>query len=144
MIKMPIRDEIDLKLISELRRDGRAAISTLAGRIGVARGTVQARLDRLISDGTIRRFTIDTRGSEDVNAIRAIMSIEIQGSAARAATRALRGMPEVTALHTTNGSWDLIAELRTDNLPAFDRVLRDIRSIPGVLNSETSILLDTI
>ncbi|MBB5515212.1 DNA-binding Lrp family transcriptional regulator [Rubricella aquisinus] len=141
---MPIRDETDLKLISELRRDGRAAISTLAGRLGVARGTVQARLDRLVSDGTIRRFTIDTRGSEDVNAIRAIMSIEIQGSAARAATRTLRGMPEVTALHTTNGAWDLIAELRTDNLPAFDRVLRDIRSIPGVLNSETSILLDTI
>lgn len=141
---MPIRDETDLQLISELRRDGRAAISTLAGRLGVSRGTVQTRLDRLISDGTIRRFTIDTRGAEDIHTVRAIMSIEIQGSAARAVVKALRGMPEVTALHTTNGAWDLVAELRTESLPSFDRLLRQIRSIPGVLNSETSLLLDTI
>jgi DNA-binding Lrp family transcriptional regulator len=48
------------------------------------------------------------------------------------------------ALHATNGTWDLIAEIRTDSLADFDRVLREVRSIDGVLNSETSILLSSI
>ena len=55
----------------------------------------------------------------------------------------LSGNPNVAALHTTNGRWDLIAELRADNLEAFDQVLGTIRRIPGIANTETSILLST-
>jgi DNA-binding Lrp family transcriptional regulator len=48
------------------------------------------------------------------------------------------------SLHTTNGGWDLIAEVRADSLSDFDRVLREVRTIDGVLNSETSILLSSV
>jgi DNA-binding Lrp family transcriptional regulator len=47
------------------------------------------------------------------------------------------------ALHTTNGRWDLMAELRADTLEAFDKVLNAIRAILGISNTETSILLST-
>jgi DNA-binding Lrp family transcriptional regulator len=47
-------------------------------------------------------------------------------------------------LHTTNGGWDLVAELRTDTLANFDRLLASIRSIDGVVNSETSLLLSSV
>ena len=57
--------------------------------------------------------------------------------------RILRGNPNVVALHTTNGRWDLIAELRADNLETFDRVLNGIRKVQGIANTETSILLST-
>ena len=56
----------------------------------------------------------------------------------------LRGLPELHSLHATNGTWDLIAEIRTDSLADFDRVLREARTIDGVLNSETSILLSSV
>ena len=56
----------------------------------------------------------------------------------------LRGMPELHSLHTTNGSWDLIAEIRASSLHDFDRVLREVRQIDGILNSETSILLSSV
>ena len=52
----------------------------------------------------------------------------------------LRGLPELHSPHTTNGTWDRIAEIRTDSLTDFDRVLREARTIDGVLNSEPSIL----
>lgn len=55
----------------------------------------------------------------------------------------LRGHPNVATLHSTNGRWDLIAELRADTLESFDRVLGAIRLIDGIATAETSILLST-
>jgi DNA-binding Lrp family transcriptional regulator len=52
-------------------------------------------------------------------------------------------MPNVVALHTTNGRWDLIAELRAETLEAFDEVLNVIRLADGIATTETSILLST-
>jgi DNA-binding Lrp family transcriptional regulator len=71
------------------------------------------------------------------------MSIEIDGHHGEEVRRVLRGHPNVVALHTTNGRWDLMAELRADTLEAFDKVLNAIRAILGISNTETSILLST-
>ena len=56
----------------------------------------------------------------------------------------LRGVPEIRALHTTNGTWDLIVEIGVDTLPDLDRVLGNIRAIDGIRSSETSILLTSM
>nr|WP_246351919.1 Lrp/AsnC ligand binding domain-containing protein [Sphingobium subterraneum] len=56
----------------------------------------------------------------------------------------LRGIAEIRTLHTTNGAWDLVADIVTTSLSDFDRVLREIRMIDGVANSETSLLLSTV
>jgi DNA-binding Lrp family transcriptional regulator len=58
--------------------------------------------------------------------------------------REARGLPEIRALHTTNGTWDLIAEIGVDTLPDLDRVLGTIRAIDGIRGSETSILLTSM
>jgi DNA-binding Lrp family transcriptional regulator len=55
--------------------------------------------------------------------------------------RALRGLPEVASVHTTNGRWDLVVDLAAENLAGFDAVLRRVRQIDGIANSETSLLL---
>ena len=57
--------------------------------------------------------------------------------------KALRGDPAVSGLHTTNGRWDMVAELRADSLEAFDRALSRIRLIEGIASTETSLLLST-
>ena len=56
----------------------------------------------------------------------------------------MRRFPELVALHTTNGTWDLVAEIQVASLAEFDRVLREVRMIDGVLNSETSLLLSSV
>ncbi|WP_340108388.1 Lrp/AsnC family transcriptional regulator [Pikeienuella sp. HZG-20] len=137
-------DETDRRLIAALRENGRASITALSLELGLARGTVRARLERLISDGVIRRFTVDLGVEHAADAVRAVMTIELKGSMTRQVIRTLSAMPEITAIHTTNGAWDLVAEIRAASLPAFDRVLREVRAIPGVSNSQTSLLLDTV
>ncbi|MAD08716.1 MAG: AsnC family transcriptional regulator [Gammaproteobacteria bacterium] len=137
-------DSIDRDLISLLRTDGRASISTLAKALKVSRGTVQNRLDRLLATGAIIGFTIRASASIDDGAIRAIMLIEITGKSTADIIRKLRGLPELQKVHTTNGSWDLVAEIQASSLADFDNVLREVRLIDGIANSETSILLSTI
>jgi DNA-binding Lrp family transcriptional regulator len=136
-------DDIDRELISLLRADARTPVVTLARKLRVARATVQNRMARLQADGTIVGYTVRLRPEAEGHRIRAFMSIKVEGNEEEAVRRVLRGSPNVVALHTTNGRWDLIAELRTDTLESFDRVLNVVRSIPGVASTETSILLST-
>lgn len=131
----------DRRLLAELRTNGRASLTELAAATQISRATVKTRLERLIAGGVIRRFTVET-DLDDRDGVRAITTVELQGSMSRAVIRSLRKIPEIASLHSTNGKWDLVAEIRTDNLREIDRILRQIREISGVLNSETSLLLD--
>ncbi len=139
---MPDLDSTDTALLSALKSDSRASVTTLAGQIGVSRATVQTRLDRLVRTGVIRRFTIETANAADPERIKAVMLIELGGPVKRQVVRALNRLPEITALHSTNGAWDLVAQIETDSLPSFDRILNSVREISGVQNSETCLLLD--
>lgn len=137
-------DELDRQLIALLRADGRASLAVLAKQLGVSRGTVQNRLTRLLSSGALLGFTIRVREDYDSSTIRAIMLIEVVGKSTAQVIKVLRGIPQLVTLHTTNGSWDLVAEVRAENLAEFDRVLREVRVIDGVLNSETNLLLSSV
>jgi len=72
------------------------------------------------------------------------MMIEVTGRSTTQLTRRLRGIPEIHSLHTTNGNWDIVANIRAESLSDFDRVLREVRMIDGVSKSETSLLLTSI
>ncbi len=119
-------------------------MASLARRLGVARATVNSRLDRLLSSGTIVGFSARVRDELDPLAIRATALIAVEGRTTDRVIRQLRGIPEIRTLHTTNGGWDLVAELRTESLRDFDQVLGRIRGIEGVVNSETSLLLSSV
>lgn len=141
---MSMLDELDRKLIAILRVDGRAPISKLAAAAAVSRATVESRLARLADRGVIAGFTVRVQQDSGLDQVRAIMSIEVVGKTTTSVIRSLRGIPELHSLHTTNGTWDLVAEVRAASLSEFDRVLREVRNIDGVLNSETSLLLSSV
>jgi DNA-binding Lrp family transcriptional regulator len=136
-------DDTDRKLLSLLHGNARLPVASLATLLSVSRATVQKRLDRLIGDGTIAAFTIKTGSAAEPGRVRAVMMIEIEGERSEPVLKALRRLPEVAAVHTTNGRWDLVAELKTDGLDTFDKALRRIREMKGIASSETSLLLAT-
>ena len=139
-------DDTDRRLLALLRDDARHPASGLAAALGVSRGTVQNRIARLLREGAIQGFTVRLGpGAEGAAgaAVRAVTTIEIHGRSAAGVLRALKGLPEVRTLHTTNGRWDVVAELAAENLESLDRALNRIRLLEGVANTETSILLST-
>lgn len=143
-VRMGDLDDLDRRLLAELRIDGRAPTTVLAKRLGVSRATVNSRLDRLAGNGTVLGFTVRVREEPDPDHIRAITLIEVEGRSTTQVIKRLRGLPEIHSLHSTNGAWDLVAELRTRTLGDFDRLLGQIRSTDGVVNSETSLLLTSV
>ena len=136
-------DEIDHKLTSLLRHNGRYSISDLAVELGLSRATVRTRMERLTQSGTILGYTVILKSDAVEQPVRGIMMIEVEGHAADRVVRSLSGFPEISAVHSTNGRWDLIVELGTETLTDLDFVLRRIRLIQGVSNSETNLLLAT-
>ncbi|KNE87685.1 hypothetical protein PSTG_18924 [Puccinia striiformis f. sp. tritici PST-78] len=71
------------------------------------------------------------------------MSVAVEGTKAQSVLQQLRIEPSVFTLHTTNGKWDILVEIRTDSLENFDKILGRIRRITGISSTETSILLST-
>jgi len=136
-------DDLDYKMIALLRSDARRPVAALAAELGVSRATIRSRIDRLIENDVIRGFTIAVHDRATRNLVRAVMMIEVEGKAAGKVVRRLHGYPEVRKLHSTNGHWDLVAELVTDSLGEFEEVLNRIRLVDGIKSTETSILLSS-
>jgi DNA-binding Lrp family transcriptional regulator len=136
-------DELDHKIMTKLRHNSRQSISDLASDLGVSRATVRARIDRLEKAGTILGYTVVLKSDAIELPVRGIMTVQIEGQETDKVVRGLSGFPEISAIHTTNGRWDLVIELGTDTLTEFDTVLRRIRLTRSVINSETHLLLAT-
>jgi len=106
------------------------AIRAIVGRrpaktLRVARGTVQNRLGRMEKDGTIVGYTVKLKPQAEDQTDSRLDDRGRRGYRTDEVLRALRGDPAVCALHTTNGRWDIVAELRTDSLEAVDQVLSE-------------------
>jgi DNA-binding Lrp family transcriptional regulator len=134
-------DDTDQRLIALLRNDARLPIAKLAAEAGISRATATARLEKLRREGVIAGFTVVLQSNVDSQGVRAITMIEIDGRQEENVTRRLMGMPEVRQLHTTNGRWDLVAEVEAPTIAALDDLLRAIRQVDGIANTDTSILL---
>ena len=136
-------DKKDHGLISALRENARASLSDLAHRLGVSRTTVRSRIERLQQRGDILGFTVVLKDDAIHDPVRGIMMIGIEGRGTDRIVRQLTGLPELRAVHSTTGRWDVIAEIGTNSLEDFDSTLAQIRRMDGVTSSETSLLLST-
>ncbi|MBB1487576.1 Lrp/AsnC family transcriptional regulator [Oceanospirillum sediminis] len=138
-------DHIDRQLIGLLRSDARMPVAALAKAIGTSRATVQNRLNRMEKQGVITGYTVllSSETDESLSLVRALMSLSIEGNCSIKIREQLMKEPGVRAFHSTNGKWDLVVELQTSSLEAFDKVLGRIRRIEGISGSETSILLSS-
>ncbi|MBN9673135.1 Lrp/AsnC family transcriptional regulator [Roseibium aggregatum] len=136
-------DDLDLNLLSLLRHDGRRSVSDLATDLKVSRATVRARMEKLVATGEILGFTAVLRDDWRDLPIRAVTLVVVAGHNTEPVIRALSAMTEVRAIHSTNGKWDLVLDVATRDLAAFDDALNRIRLIEGVSGTETNLLLST-
>ena len=91
-------DEIDNKIIAELRRDARMSYSALAATTGLSRVTVRARVERLVSSGAILGFTLILKEDMRHSPIRGHTLLAIEGAGTDRIKRILAGMPAVQAI----------------------------------------------
>lgn len=136
-------DELDQKILAALAVDSSTSTSRLARRFGVARSTVQARIERLERDGVIAGYTIKLGQTLVLRRIRATVLVHVEPRSTPAILGRLKAVPEVEIVRTTTGRVDLILQVAAETTQALDDVLDRVGAIPGIRSSESLIHLST-
>ena len=134
-------DDLSLKLLSLLKSDGRMSVTALSQALGVSRLTVDNRIKRLEAEGIIAGYTVLLGTEEFKHKINGWIMINVMANKEEKAIKLILQMVEISRLHTTNGKWDLAAEIQTSTLEEFDKAVSELRKIEGVEATETNLLL---
>jgi DNA-binding Lrp family transcriptional regulator len=137
-------DELDARLIELMSSEPRVGVLEASRRLGVARGTVQARLDRLHSRGVITGYGPDVDHSALGHAVTAFVTLEIRqaGGHDPVADR-LALIAEVLEVHTVTGPGDMLCRVVSRTNADLQRVIDSIVDVPGVVRTSTVIALAT-
>jgi DNA-binding Lrp family transcriptional regulator len=135
-------DELDARLIALLAAQPRIGVLECSRRLRVARGTVQARLDKLIARGVIRGFGPEIAPAAVGFAVTAFVTLEIRQSLGHDPVAAhLAEIPEVLEAHTITGSGDLLCRIVARSNADLQRVIDQIVAYEGIERASTHIAL---
>jgi len=136
-------DETDKRLIAALAANARLPVSTLAADLGLARTTVQARIDRLERGGIIAGYTVRLTDAATAARIRATVLLQIDPQKQVGIIGRLKAVHNVEQAVTASGRFDLVLQLVADTTSELDMVLDQIGGLDGVKSSESLIRLST-
>jgi DNA-binding Lrp family transcriptional regulator len=134
-------DALDVQLIELLAAEPKIGVLETSRRLGVARGTVQARLDRLQARGVISTFApvVDPAGLGYV--VTAFVNLEIRQGARDPVTAHLRSIPEVLEVHTITGQGDLLCRLVARDNDDLQRVIDELVADGDIVRTSTVVAL---
>lgn len=136
-------DELDRNILALLGADARMSVATLARRLKVARSTIQARLERLETNGVIAGYTVKLGEIAREGRLRASVLLTIEPRSLAAILARLKAIGEVERVFTTSGRFDLLLQMAAPNTTVLDQVLDQIGALTGVKSSESLIHLST-
>ncbi len=136
-------DDTDRELIAQLEQNARMPVATLARRLGLARSTVQARIERMEERGIIAGYALKLGDKARGDMIRATVLISIEPRSAAAVVSRLKTLPQVESAHTASGRFDMVLQLAAPSTAHLDAALDVIGEIDGVKGSESLIHLST-
>jgi len=136
-------DSIDRRIIALLRDNARASTAHLGRHLGLARTTVQSRIERLLQQQVIAGFTLRMGAERERGQLTAQVMITAIPKLLTRLEATLRALPEVRKLYSVSGRHDFIAVLVTDSVGEMDKILDRIGALAGVDRTDSSIVLST-
>jgi len=134
-------DDLDRRLVTALPGVTRPGVLELSRRLGIARGTVQARLDRLQAGGVLAGFGpyLDLRALGFT--VLAFTTLEIAQGQETAVIDSLAGIPEVIEVHKTTGPGDLLCRIVARTNEHLHDVLERVLATPGITRTTSALAL---
>lgn len=132
-------DRTDQELLLLLSENARRPAADLARSLRISRATVQSRIARLVDLGIIRRFTVELGTEEAERLIEAFVLVRLTAKDSAPTIDVIKRIEAVTSVYTLSGRFDLIADIRVRTMSELDTVLLRIRSLPDVLETESSV-----
>jgi DNA-binding Lrp family transcriptional regulator len=137
-ISPPI-DEMDLKIIKELRKDGRQSNVDLAKKLDTSESTVRRRIDNLVERGLIRGFTTLLRYNPKDTFLRAFIGIKVEPTHMESVVSKLTKMKETCSVYKTLGKHNLICETMFNSRAKFQSFIDDLQYTEGIVDVHYSI-----
>jgi Lrp/AsnC family leucine-responsive transcriptional regulator len=141
-------DRIDRNILAALSRDGRLSANELAGKVGLSKTPVQARVRRLENDGYIRGYSAvidrERMGEGHVAFVQVKLS-DTRSLALSEFNRAIQVVSEIEQCHMMAASFDYLLKVRTRDIAAYRRVLGErISALPHVAQTSTFVAMETV
>jgi len=133
--------DLDAGIIALLKRNARMSVTQIAHELGASRVTIDAHIKKMEQSGIITSYTVTLGVEEFRHNVSGWTMIAVDANREEAIIEKLADMPEISRLFTTNGRWDLTAEIHTPTLESFDNAISRLRQIPGIKETDTSLLL---
>ncbi len=136
-------DTLDARLLTLLAEEPRIGVLECSRRLSVARGTVQARLDRLFARGVIRGYGPDLDLAAVGYVVTAFATLEIRQGRGRSVRRHLDQIPEVLEVHTITGTGDMLCRIVGQSNQQLQEVIDAVVDFDGIVRTSTVIALST-
>lgn len=134
-------DPLDVRLLKLLVTRPRAGMREYARVLGVARGTVQARLGRLERRGAVRDYAPDVAPAAIGFPVQVFVHLHVAQGHLDTVTAALSRLPEVTEAYTITGEGDFLCRIATRDTEHFERVIQRVLDIPGIARTRSEVVL---
>jgi DNA-binding Lrp family transcriptional regulator len=134
-------DSLDARILLALDDEPDATSLALAKRLGVARNTLHARLQRLQSSGAVREYSRRVDPAALGRELVAFVSVALSQTSRHSATEALQAVPEVIEMHATTGEADLLLKIVAVDTADLYRITGQILALPAVVRTSTVISL---
>ncbi|MCZ2136174.1 MAG: Lrp/AsnC family transcriptional regulator [Burkholderiales bacterium] len=134
-------DGIDRELLALLQANARESVTTLGKKLGIARTTVIARMERLQRSGVITGYSVRLNQATLEKSLQAYVGLSVEPRAGREVLKRLAKMPEIKLVCSVSGEFDYVAWIRAESPNALDRLLDEIGETEGVSKTTTSVVL---
>ena len=136
-------NNLDSQIIALLKRNARMSVTQMAQELAVSRVTIDTHIKKMEQSGVITGYTVKLGTEEFRHKVSGWILISVTDNEEERAIEQLVNMPEITRLHTTNGKWDLAAEIQVLSLENFDSTISRLRQVKGIMDTDTSLLLSS-
>jgi Lrp/AsnC family leucine-responsive transcriptional regulator len=137
-------DEMDARIISALGSDSRRSYADVGSEVGLSTAAVHERVKKMLERGVIQRFALQVDHEAVGLNFTAFVAIRNDGGAhCREIAPRLREITAVQELHSVAGEYDFLAKVRTAHARDLESVLYQIKSIPGVARTTSTVVLNT-
>ncbi|PSQ12881.1 AsnC family transcriptional regulator [Halobacteriales archaeon QS_5_70_15] len=132
-------DGLDREILAILRRDSRTPYTEIADRVGTSEGTVRNRVERLVDEGIIERFTVATRTGNVKAMIEVGVAVDVDTTEV---SERMAEWSEVDFVWQVSGEEDIVVVADTTDTGALNDLITKAREMDEVVSTKTRLILD--
>ncbi len=138
---MSVIDALDMKIIRTLQSDARKPILQIAKEVDASEATVRRRIDKLLKDGIIERFTVVLDYHKLGRVIKAFIGLRVEPAKLKAIAQHLAKHPDTQVLYRTSGDTDIVTEVIFEKMEDLNAFLEEELSLDGILGTIVTIVI---